>query len=427
MVWKNPILKALGLPTSTSLSLNHIQDLIDLAVRENEQIDFKSDYYTPRGEKNWKAELAKDVAAMANSPTGGVIICGIEESSEHAKGFSNCDLQVTDETRIRNAIYQNIFPEPVVNTRVLADADLSHYVLIIEIPPSEKSPHFVELAGKQHAYQVPTRRGPSTVFLSVDKILRLLEDKGVQQNAAAESQKRQHVEVIDYGNRIFQGPFFCLTAIPMSPRCSRRLEADEVLQAFESVKQTDFMCETLFRQYRVEKMDRIDRGVEISALKQVFPSCLRVYDGGEIHALVGFTMRETNRDDTNSDSDVGVVCSFDIEIALGHALNIIRQMPIKLWGSEEDFQVRVSIVSPTGNPLVIQTLEDRRFRYLRQPEYDYPLPEFRTMDFELRALLSDHEFHKLLVDKAFEAVNQFRVNTLFSIDTSDRDYDSNRE
>ena len=82
-----PIHRALGLEPG-DLTLELIEKAIEAGLEETSDLDWKKDPYNPL-KPAWFDEVAKDIAAMANSG-GGWIVFGVaeEEGSKNNGAFS---------------------------------------------------------------------------------------------------------------------------------------------------------------------------------------------------------------------------------------------------------------------------------------------------------------------------------------------------
>lgn len=98
------------------------------------------------------SELAKDVAAIANT-SGGVIVFGIREDSNKRLTIATpFDLKGQRE-RIDQIIQTSISEIPTYKLRAIETAgDPSKGYIILKIEPSERAPHMVEVKGEQRYY-----------------------------------------------------------------------------------------------------------------------------------------------------------------------------------------------------------------------------------------------------------------------------------
>jgi hypothetical protein len=151
-----------------------------IGKRENHWLEVKSQPYR-LDETTQKIELATDVAAMANS-AGGLILIGAKAKKlpdyEEIRQINGCRLADVSERRYMNAIRQRIHPE-VRGLKIerIAGTTTGEGVVLLSIPEqSEGSKPFVvhgvlvdeKVLGAFVA--VPFRRGDETVFLEPETL-----------------------------------------------------------------------------------------------------------------------------------------------------------------------------------------------------------------------------------------------------------------
>jgi hypothetical protein len=94
--------------------------------------------------KNWRFELAKDVAAFANSPDGGLIVLGMTTENEgdgdvirRPKEF---ELNRVSASTYRRHISQIVYPRVIgFEVRRIAGRDEDHGLVVLVIPPQAES------------------------------------------------------------------------------------------------------------------------------------------------------------------------------------------------------------------------------------------------------------------------------------------------
>lgn len=191
MPW-TPLHAILG-ETSTALEYALIERAVDERVSEQTHLDWKRQLpltapKTDRAAKQaQQAELAKDIAAMANSG-GGMIVFGIEETraagTSAAASITGVGPVDEDTTRdIRRVAGSLVYP-PVVGLDLIhltptvrvgepnavqpdeSSADESHGgVLVLLVPDSIDRPHLVHPANGRDWFGVPYRHGPDTAWM----------------------------------------------------------------------------------------------------------------------------------------------------------------------------------------------------------------------------------------------------------------------
>jgi len=111
-------------------------------LEEHTDLDFKASISLEGGKKE-KAELTKDIIAMANS-CGGLIIGGVKETNS---GFEKCGMQQEelrsfDSTKLNQFV--NNYSDPPINstTRIVNDGTYSYGVIIV--PEFPEQPHIIK-------------------------------------------------------------------------------------------------------------------------------------------------------------------------------------------------------------------------------------------------------------------------------------------
>jgi hypothetical protein len=158
--------KVLGAPIA-ELTSEHMRRLVEERVQETFDLDFKRDLYGYSDSA--KRELAADVAAMANSG-GGLIILGIDED-EHAcaQAASGVLADDADVTRILQIVGSLVAPVPDIDVRVVMDAesaDKTSY-LLVAVDRSPAAPHAVAV---DKGLRYPRRNGTTKRYLTEGEV-----------------------------------------------------------------------------------------------------------------------------------------------------------------------------------------------------------------------------------------------------------------
>ena len=186
---------AFGAPLS-EIGAAHVRDLVTGAVSEDFDLDFKARMYGTSDAD--KRDLATDVAAMANS-AGGVVVLGVEEN-EHAHAAAAPGITISDEVERRILqVTAGISPAPAVAVRriPLQDSNPGHGFVLIIVPRSLAAPHAVIVNGTSLRY--PVRHGTTTRYLSAPEVAaayrqRLLTEAEQPRRAAdAETQAQEMI------------------------------------------------------------------------------------------------------------------------------------------------------------------------------------------------------------------------------------------
>jgi hypothetical protein len=143
-----------------------VMALIGSQVSEAFDLDFKSEMYA--ASSKGKHDAANDIAALANT-AGGLIILGIREDDQARPADApGVDLVEEDELRIRQSVGSQVAPMPVFDIRRLEDpARPGHGFVLIAVLRSPLAPHAVII---NEGLRYPRRNGATTRFLSEPEV-----------------------------------------------------------------------------------------------------------------------------------------------------------------------------------------------------------------------------------------------------------------
>lgn len=148
-------LKVGPVPLSTDL----IEKAVANRVPEAADLDWKRDNYDPNNPK-WQQEATKDMAAMANSG-GGWIVLGVADVDDRADEIVGVDWTSRHEQRLRKVAHDRVFP-PLRNiefSRLDTQGGLT--VVALHVAPDG---HLHFISPDPHTFKVPYRNGPDTEF-----------------------------------------------------------------------------------------------------------------------------------------------------------------------------------------------------------------------------------------------------------------------
>lgn len=171
------------------------------SVPERTDLDWKRQLplTAPRSEHKAKQaqqiELAKDIAAMANSG-GGMIVYGISETTQSGTSAAETIVPVgiVDETVTRDVrrVAGNLVYPPVVGLDLIPLApqeDAAGGVLVLLVPDSADRPHLVHPSNGQDWFGAPYRHGPDTEWMVERQIAAAYTER--------QSGRRRQVEEFD--------------------------------------------------------------------------------------------------------------------------------------------------------------------------------------------------------------------------------------
>jgi len=169
--WAARLQAVFGVPVD-KIEEMHLQSVVDAAVREASDLDFKEEPYG-NGDSQ-RRELAADIAAFAND-RGGVIVIGIRDEDDIAVERTPIALDSGEEGRIRSIAAGNVTPYAAFDIRVAKSVDepgRGYYLLII--PPSPDRPHAVR---KDHDLRYPRRDGTQKRWLTESEVADAYRDR----------------------------------------------------------------------------------------------------------------------------------------------------------------------------------------------------------------------------------------------------------
>jgi len=203
------------------LTAADIRSLVTSTTQEAFDLDFKLTLYG-RGDSDKRA-LAGDVAALANT-AGGVIVLGVGED-DHARATSTpgVELSDTEVARIRQVVASLVAPMPVFDVLTLPDASQSqatsgigdspgpaHGFVLIAVPRSPQAPHAVLV---NDALRYPRRNGATTRYLSEPEVATAYRDRVARAGQLSERVKeveRDAVARLDTTD----GPWVVVSLVP---------------------------------------------------------------------------------------------------------------------------------------------------------------------------------------------------------------------
>src|SRR6185312_2754568 len=109
-----------------------------------------------------------DVAALANT-AGGLLILGVEEDNQaQACAIPGVDISDTQQRRIVQIVGGGVLPLPVVEVKPLEEPGRpGHGVLVIAVPRSPLAPHAVIV---NDGLRYPLRSGSTTRYLTEPEV-----------------------------------------------------------------------------------------------------------------------------------------------------------------------------------------------------------------------------------------------------------------
>jgi schlafen family protein len=195
--------------TLDAVTADHVRGLVTAQVQEAFDLDFKQALYG-RGDSDKRA-LAGDVAALANTG-GGIIVLGVQEDDQaRATDAPGVDLSDIEITRMRQIVASLVVPMPILDILMLPGASTERSqdeapdsddeptaagarasgpgYFILAVPRSPRAPHAVLI---NDALRYPVRNGATTRYLSEPEVATAYRNR-----LAGEQRQAKRIEDIE--------------------------------------------------------------------------------------------------------------------------------------------------------------------------------------------------------------------------------------
>ena len=178
--------------------------LVTNRISESYDLDFKATLYGTSDRA--KRDLGSDVAAMANT-AGGMVVLGVDDDDQgRAAGAPGITLSDSEYGRIRQIVASQVSPLPLFDVLPVEDPQRpGHGFLLLAVPRSVMAPHAVIV---NEALRFPRRNGTTTTYLAEPEVAeayrgrfvgiasRLNEAEGVEREFVARLNTEAQVFVV---------------------------------------------------------------------------------------------------------------------------------------------------------------------------------------------------------------------------------------
>ncbi|MCX5063746.1 ATP-binding protein [Streptomyces sp. NBC_00201] len=180
-----------GAPLDT-VSYTQIAALKTNSVSESYDLEFKGELYG--GNDKAKRDLAGDVAALANT-AGGVLLLGVAEDDQaRAAELPGVALSDSEVLRYRSIVADMVHPLPTFDVRQIEDPDKpGQGLLMIAVLRSPSAPHGVLV---NEGLRYPRRNGASIIYLSESEVAAAYQDRFARRQTRHEDLLRYEGDLI---------------------------------------------------------------------------------------------------------------------------------------------------------------------------------------------------------------------------------------
>lgn len=421
-----PIHRALGLEPG-NLTLELIEKAIEEGLEETADFDMKRVVPDLKADKS-KQEVAKDIAAMANSG-GGWIIYGVGEGATGIAGSIHpCEWEAKEEQQMFTIARTKIDPpvEGIEFSKIPCGENPDEgYIVLMHVPDSADTPHFARKG--DDAFRAPRRNGPYTVFMTerdIERGFRERSQRGVEQEKTLQGYFEQAADALNPE----QGVFLAIAAVPVTPKISAgSVDRDTAIQhinpwAYSYLmasrrgncsKEEKIETESTFIWNLGEHVKGMRRWV-IRNLPQTFAGKYRKYlhDDGTLvgaYQLGGVY----NKQSASNQYPVGKpnhCMSTDIEKALIDFFSLLREHAQERRVSG-GFHIRVGLIGQPGEPIVLRRMY-AGISLLAEETDSEPIKRFQPVSTFIDPLAPIEDVLPPLRTLALDIVNQGGIQSL---------------
>ncbi len=391
-----PLHRALGL-TDRDLTLNLVRQACAASVQERDDLDWKSTLplTLPAGKETGRdaqqEELAKDIAAMANS-RGGMIVYGVKETAATSAASEITTVGPPDETTLQNIrrVASNLIHPPVTALSLswLTD-DTNDVALALDVGQSTESPHLVrprnQPSGSGFWFAVPFRNGPHTDWMPEKMIEAAYRDRLANRRQRERDIRQLHTDLVAASASQDNGAWIVAVArperpLPAQPRLLDRSTAAVIFSRAWNSPWRDHLQPAVSAQFVLQNAQTRrglrrfrQNGIHRTTALGSSQGCIRVVaelhcDGSVGLALTrGGALHPTEFADTRH-----LVCTDLDQVALD-VFTLARQAAQDL-GVTGDYEVRLSVEARSG--VLFRHWEETPGKHLREFSEEDRVPPF---------------------------------------------------
>lgn len=408
-----PIHRALGLEPG-NLTLKIIKKAIEEGLEETADFDMKRVVPNLKEDKS-KQEIAKDIAAMANSG-GGWIIYGVGEgASDIAGSIHPCEWTATEEQQMLNIAYTKIDP-PVVGlefNKISCGENSDKKLVLMHIPDSVDAPHFAR--AEKNNFSAPRRNGPHTkpmTYRDIERGFRERFQRGVEQEKTLQGYFEQAAEALNPE----QGVFLAIAAVPVTPKISAAPVSEETMYQYANqMLNPGFLhnFERTMHEIGFPPNPEVKKGYRRWLVRTNVNSKVqyRKYFCDDGSMLVSYQLGHIKRGNElfHDESKKNHCLSKHIEFVIADFMSLLRSYSQghKVYGT---YRIRAGLVGSSDSPITIRTMSN--FNEVLEESYSEPIKRFQPVSTFIDPLAPIEDILPPLCTLALDIVNQGGIQNL---------------
>lgn len=411
-----PIHRALGLEPG-NLTLELIEKAIEAGLEETADFDMKRVVPNLKEDKS-KQEIAKDIAAMANSG-GGWIIYGVGEgASDIAGSIHPCEWTATEEQQMLTIAYTKIDP-PVVGlefNKISCGENLDKKLVLMHIPDSADAPHFVRVEkNNNNNFSAPRRNGPHTNLMTYRDIERGFRER-FQRGAEQEKTLQDYFEQAAEALNPEQGVFLAIAAVPVTPKISDAPASEESMYQYANQMLNPRFLHNFERtMYEIgfPPNPEVKKGYRRWLIRTNVNSKVqyRKYFCDDGSMLVSYQLGHIKRGNElfYDESKKNHCFSKHIEFVIADFMSLLRSysQEHKVYGA---YRIRAGLVGSSDAPITIRTISN--FDQVLEESYSEPIKRFQPVSTFIDPLAPIEDILPPLRTLALDIVNQGGIQNL---------------
>lgn len=408
-----PIHRALGLEPG-NLTLEIIKKAVEEGLEETADFDMKRVVPNLKEDKS-KQEIAKDIAAMANSG-GGWIIYGVGEgASDIAGSIHPCEWTATEEQQMLNIAYTKIDP-PVVGlefNKISCGENSDKKLVLMHIPDSVDAPHFARV--EKNNFSAPRRNGPHTkpmTYRDIERGFRERFQRGVEQEKTLQGYFEQATEALNPE----QGVFLAIAAVPVTPKISAAPVSEETMYQYANqMLNPGFLhnFERTMHEIGFPPNPEVKKGYRRWLVRTNVNSKVqyRKYFCDDGSMLVSYQLGHIKRGNElfHDESKKNHCLSKHIEFVIADFMSLLRSYSQghKVYGT---YRIRAGLVGSSDSPITIRTMSN--FNEVLEESYSEPIKRFQPVSTFIDPLAPIEDILPPLCTLALDIVNQGGIQNL---------------
>ncbi|MET3368440.1 UNVERIFIED_CONTAM: hypothetical protein ABIE34_001680 [Jeotgalibacillus campisalis] len=362
-----PLHRALGREPS-ALTYQMIEAAVAQQVRESGALDWKGVLPT-KEDSEPDIKFAKDVAAMANSG-GGMIVFGVAEVRETSAAREIVPVEGWTEAvelKLRGWAWALIQPSVPRLQFIPLESDDGSLVIVLEIPPSFETPHFLM---KNDSIRAPKRYGSRTVYMTERDIEQAYRARFEDRRSHDRTLSELLDEVLDGVDR-YDHVWLAAAARPISPRptYAGRITMDEARAILADLVVRNPFLKGANGLYSAELLPSVGYRKWRSANQECV---VEIHDDGSV-ALAYNSAFEMDEFDPSTDVHV-----MEAKQLPAHIVHLARTAAEKL-GLLSEFEARITIESSGPGPIYIRTFGDAWRDHMIPREQLMPIHHFHPV------------------------------------------------